>query len=398
MRSKEFIVEYNRQVTAQSLGQKMLAAAKKDRSLQFAPSDEMRGSEQEISLDWLIEGIEESDPTPHKEYTQWLCRIYANGTTKYEDIESRAKPALTRYNQLKIKKILHPADKDIGQIKSLQDLETRVDRYPNVEEQVVDKGRAKEVYKDAQLRVILLEDEEAAKYYGQGTKWCTAAKENNMFNRYAKDGPIFVIIPTKTNHQGEKYQFHFESSQFMDDSDTPLDMIAMVKAYPQLRTIFKDEATNNAYIPLLPNGAAVIEQWPDIMKSVSSKIGKNFNILAIVKTIKSALRQNPINAVNTICSAIQEELVYDGRGVIDAVLHRITATNINNEDELDEEITHEVIHDWVAESNISSVLEELDQARVIDSMDITLEVCDILSRYIVKLVKQEIRIIIPTIR
>ena len=51
---------------------------------------------------------------------------------------------------------------------------------------------------------------------GSGTSWCTATgNTKTWFDRYAKDGPLYIFI----GPNGEKYQFHYESSQYMDSND-----------------------------------------------------------------------------------------------------------------------------------------------------------------------------------
>jgi hypothetical protein len=51
---------------------------------------------------------------------------------------------------------------------------------------------------------------------GSGTSWCTATgNTKTWFDRYAKDGPLYIFI----GPNGEKYQFHYESSQYMDKND-----------------------------------------------------------------------------------------------------------------------------------------------------------------------------------
>lgn len=50
---------------------------------------------------------------------------------------------------------------------------------------------------------------------GSGTEWCTADSRASHFEEYIKDGPLYIF----DNGKGEKYQFHFESNQFMDKND-----------------------------------------------------------------------------------------------------------------------------------------------------------------------------------
>jgi hypothetical protein len=45
------------------------------------------------------------------------------------------------------------------------------------------------------------------------------AAKDNMFSHYSNDGPLYVW----RDKNGEKYQFHFETLQFMDAKDHPID-------------------------------------------------------------------------------------------------------------------------------------------------------------------------------
>jgi hypothetical protein len=42
------------------------------------------------------------------------------------------------------------------------------------------------------IKVYNIFTEEAAKYYGNGTRWCTVADNNNMFSYYKKQGNIYI--------------------------------------------------------------------------------------------------------------------------------------------------------------------------------------------------------------
>ena len=66
--------------------------------------------------------------------------------------------------------------------------------------------------------IIVPHTEEASCYYGKGTQWCTAANNgNNMFEYYNDNGNLYINI-NKLTH--EKYQFHFETDSFMDETDS----------------------------------------------------------------------------------------------------------------------------------------------------------------------------------
>ena len=168
-----------------------------------------------------------SDPTsgPDKmgKYSKWLLSLYLKGSLKLEDLY-KAKEYLNVFNRYKGRM----ERKDIGQYASLPDLYDAVKPFEGGE-QAASKGEevrrikqngAEKVYEDSEWLVIVPKTEEAAIYYGKGTQWCTAATGGrNYFEYYNNDGPLYININKQT---GKKYQFHFESSQFMDETDRPV--------------------------------------------------------------------------------------------------------------------------------------------------------------------------------
>jgi Leucine-rich repeat (LRR) protein len=91
---------------------------------------------------------------------------------------------------------------------------------------------------------------------GKGeTRWCTSSPGLNWFDRYIKDGPLYVVIPNKgTTYQGDKeygdvsglpalrYQFHFPSNQFMDPADKQINLIDFLNTNEEsLKQFFKPE-------------------------------------------------------------------------------------------------------------------------------------------------------------
>ena len=190
MRARQFIFEYNQQATAQRFGDKLLQTAKKDPSPEIAAVYEYLNANKEIRSDIkanalisVMQAIEACDPTKNKEYMVFLAKMYAQD--------------------------------------DLADFVGVVEEYPDPEEkQQADKGTAKTVFENDQVRIVVPEDQNAACYYGQGTRWCTAAKtSSNYFNHYNSQGPLYILLPKNPKHDGEKYQLHFESEQFMDEND-----------------------------------------------------------------------------------------------------------------------------------------------------------------------------------
>ena len=88
-------------------------------------------------------------------------------------------------------------------------------------------------YEDDKWIVIIPKSMDASCYWGSGTQWCTATRneENNQFENYASRGDLYININKQTK---EKYQFHLADEQFMDANDEAIEI-------PVLETI---EASN----------------------------------------------------------------------------------------------------------------------------------------------------------
>lgn len=227
MRARQFIIEYDRTKTAQAYTAKLVNQALKDPTVPGAVRNNINNTLTPLEGAELIlkNQIELGDPTKNKKYAQTLARMYANGLIKWEDVGSTMRDYLTKFTQLGIKKMLKSEHSDFNRFKDLKSFYDAVDSYPDIEEQpeVKEKGQSQEVYKDANVRVIRPDNEQAACYYGQGTRWCTAAKNDNMFARYHNEGPMYIMLPTKPKYEGEKYQIHPDSGQYMNEGDYPVE-------------------------------------------------------------------------------------------------------------------------------------------------------------------------------
>jgi hypothetical protein len=124
------------------------------------------------------------------------------------------------------------------------------------------------VYRGSEWTVAKISDtgqlgKDAACFYGgyylepsRGeTRWCTSSPGLTWFDRYIKDGPLYVVIPnsprkfTGSMDIGEKsglpafrYQFHFPSNQYMDPADRQIDLVEfLAKQEEGLKEFFKPE-------------------------------------------------------------------------------------------------------------------------------------------------------------
>ena len=163
-------------------------------------------------------------------FGKWILGLYNKGKLKEEDFYKVTEYLTTfRDNYKKIGEMIpldpNGSNKDIMTYKSLPDLAKAIQGFEgqkdiSKKQQVRDiKKGAKKIMETNDWLVIQPTTEESACYYGANTKWCTASKENSMFNHYNEQGPIYIFINKKDN---SKFQFHAQSLQFMDELDKPI--------------------------------------------------------------------------------------------------------------------------------------------------------------------------------
>jgi hypothetical protein len=170
-----------------------------------------------------------ADPTSYNQgkvvkvgnFVKWILKLYQNNAWKSGD-RYETKELLTKFNKYKSK--LPIEKRDINRYNSVSELYSLIQ---TLEEQGVKsqkdvkKEGAEVVYEDSEWKIVIPHTEEASCIYGAHTKWCTAGREDNMFDYYNKQGPLYININKVT---GDKYQFHFESSSFMDAEDEEISL------------------------------------------------------------------------------------------------------------------------------------------------------------------------------
>jgi DNA-dependent RNA polymerase auxiliary subunit epsilon len=185
-------------------------------------------------LNQIIQKFINADPTPNKKYVQWMLRTYLNSGIRYLEDLSRTNAALILFDKNKVR--LPVEQRDINKIKSLSDLETLVEAFEKIksgkeikkEISANIKSQTKMIYNGPEGKILVPLTQEASMFWGQGTKWCTAANKDNYFDNYNKNGHLYIILI----NNGEKYQFHLYSEQLMDVRDAGINFEEFNKTYP----------------------------------------------------------------------------------------------------------------------------------------------------------------------
>lgn len=183
----------------------------------------------ELWINFMLEQfnkLEQADPTENKQYLSWLINVYLSGNLLEEDIY-KANEALTSFTKNKEK--IPVEQRNINYFSDLTTLFEVVAKYASNEEmsasekeKIIKLEGAEQVYDSPNWKIIIPKTKDAACLYGKSTKWCTASQDSNRFDYYSKNGPLFILINKQITNDRDvfkKYQFHFESEQFMDTLD-----------------------------------------------------------------------------------------------------------------------------------------------------------------------------------
>ena len=196
--------------------------------------------------------LEQADPTQNKQYLTWLVNIYLAGNLLEEDFHKIPETLDLFYKHgSKL-----PLDKrNINTFKSLSSLYNEIHQFAKEEEmsdtqkqKLIKLEGAEQVYDDPNWKIIIPITREAACLYGSSTQWCTASKDNNYFDRYNKQGPLYIIINKSIKNDRDKMkklQFHFETNQYMDTTDAQINITQFFNASPELKAFFKKEGKIN---------------------------------------------------------------------------------------------------------------------------------------------------------
>lgn len=374
MKINQLILEYDRNITAQKLGQTLLAKFKKEPAQWQQRIVGNPEADDQTVINHLLGRVELADPTKNKQYVPWIIRMYTNSPSlKFEDAVSKVFDPLIKFFKLVQKKQIPAPNNDIGRVKDLATLVQLVDQFPDVEDKDkdADRGQAKAYYEDDQLRIIVPEDKTAACYYGQGTRWCTASTNNNMFDRYNKDGAMYIILPKKPAYTGEKYQFHFETKQFMDEKDHRVNLKELRARFPQLADIFAKQASANGIISLDKSMDAVQERMSEVLPLFRNTL----RTMIIRDGQKTALEiAKEIGSASRAFSGLREEVVdmaemmmeEDATKIALMVMNTIADNGLEiatNEDQL-----YDIVTDFVADIRSASEL-WLYVTEVLEDMD-----------------------------
>lgn len=178
-------------------------------------------------------------------YTKLFLVMYLKGALKMEDAVKASEYIGYVYN--------HNIPLEINQIQSIGDLYNLIKDY--IVKDTKDLGEILKVLDPSEFKVLhngkdwyIFQPltEKSSCYLGVNTQWCTTwgphsinrdvKDRSSQFENYIKRGPLYIIINKSDNNI--KYQFHFESGQYMDPSDRQINTGKLLDGNKELLQYF----------------------------------------------------------------------------------------------------------------------------------------------------------------
>ena len=179
-------------------------------------------------------------------YSKLLLSMFQKGGLKLEDLEKAEEYLGYVY--------LHNVAIEINKLNNLGDLYKIIQKYivedtldfkeilnalvPNEDYELLHSGENWLFYRPL--------TQKGASYLGYSTEWCTTWGEyclnkknrdrENYFQRHHTQGPLFIII-NKTDPI-DKYQFHFETNQYMDKDDRRINLSSFWYGKDEVKNYF----------------------------------------------------------------------------------------------------------------------------------------------------------------
>ena len=226
--------------------------------------------ESALSPDELLSRFRAADPTRNAAYLPWLLSTYAAGGYRLEDL-SKAYDTLAAFARLR-RQLPDTATID-GEVRNPRKLGSHItlaslwkavaplieaerlaqedcssEKVDTDRERALSQSRV--IHRSARMVIAVPMTEEASCWWGQGTRWCTAARNNNAFEQYHKDAPLIVMCLRKVGDLPAcKLQLyvHAGDMQFMDENDAEVSPELILERWQDLEALLHWAVGRNGY-------------------------------------------------------------------------------------------------------------------------------------------------------
>lgn len=210
-----------------------------------------------------VDHVMKFDPSRGEKYSTWLVQSLLSDGMLADDLP-KAKETLELFHANKHR--LQKQHRDIGSHQSLAELWKVVKPFanPKVPDQSATGKERRRRKKDAAHKesVILLDEddwtvavpmtEDAAKWWGRGTRWCTSSDNDNVFDEYHQKAPL-IVVDLKKHGKLQLWVPDSENPQFTDADDAKVSKefieLHLDRLLPLLKWAVSQNSISLALIP-----------------------------------------------------------------------------------------------------------------------------------------------------
>lgn len=150
-----------------------------------------------------IENLNEFDNTDTKKYLEYMCKLWL----EVRNVNT-VKKVMSSY--FEVEKYVKNKDIYSKDFNTLEKLTKQIEEAEKIKLEKEFDTRERDVLINTNEYILVRpKTRNASIKYGQGTRWCTASKDYNHFNSYARDGYLFYLRRKKeTNSNWDKVAFY----------------------------------------------------------------------------------------------------------------------------------------------------------------------------------------------
>ena len=127
----------------------------------------------------------------NQKYLEWIAKAYTDSSHQMGGTLDMILDVVERFHR---KRNRLPR-KDLYSYTSFPALKSVLDNLKGRQRIIDTHEQSKVIYEDDRFKVVVPESHDASCYYGAGTKWCTASKDNaGHFTTYNQSGKLFYIL------------------------------------------------------------------------------------------------------------------------------------------------------------------------------------------------------------
>lgn len=361
--------------------------------------------------------IIDSDPTPNKEYVQWLLIMYTRllkdrePETTLDSVENKfggfaytffenlmkLQEAFKIFHKFKTTKLLFGDDRDIYTFKTVDDFvhkvfaldiqapaELNMAILDNKEWESINKKDSAIVFQNKDWIIIHTATKDGNNAFGDKTTWCTAGtKYGHMFDTYARQGNLYVLIKNELGSGNKlnlnplnRLQFHFETDNYRDALDKSIKVEEFFKTHMDIKEFFRPNIMKKLdRLSKVPEIVTVLKRFSMVQELIPVLKDMNIKKLDLSDVINQAnvIELKDLGQIKTL-----EELIIRKSGLTEipeAIRHLTNLTSLRLRDNLIEKIPdwfHELKNLRVLNLMQNNFTEQVDLSGLTNIIDVNL--------------------------